>query len=121
MQAYFQYLKNVLGINQVLLRASQIKVIVWVEDLRLLNAEEMTLLQNMMNATKIPLSDYQILDLSDRGQSFDHNVIEFELVKNPQDPITQTYSPQVLHQNKNLKAQAWSFLQSIVQKYKSMS
>lgn len=121
MQAYFQYLKNVLGIHQVLLNTTEVRVFIGVEDLHLLTADENNLLHNMLKATKIPVTDYQFYNLSEAAPQMAEHAIHFELVKNPTDSLKQTYSPQVLLQDSRLKAVAWTFLQSIMQKYKSLS
>lgn len=134
MQDYVKYLKNVLGVSQILksdeaLSSSAVatqaqavsasKITVWVENFNQFTTEDHTLLNNMLAAMKIPAQDMKVEDLSLKGKS--QSPIEFELVLNPVDSGSQTYSPQVMHANKNLKSTAWTFLQQVMQKYKSLS
>lgn len=135
MQDYVKYLKNVLGVSQILksdeaLKPAAVetqaqavsaasKITVWVENFNQFTTEDHTLLNNMLAAMKIPAGDMKVEDYSLKGQS--HSPIEFELVLNPDVSKNQTYSPQVLHANKNLKATVWTFLQQVMQKYKSLS
>ena len=137
MQEYVKYLKNVLGVSQILKSDEALnpvavalqenvqspgasaasKITVWVENFNQFTTEDHTLLNNMLGATKIPAADIQVEDLSLKGSS--NSPIEFELVLNPATP-DQTYSPQAMHANKNLKAAAWTFLQQVMHKYKSL-
>lgn len=137
MQDYVKYLKNVLGVSQILKSDETLnppmvaqthepsqtvgvasKITVWVENFSQFTTEDHTLLNNMLAATKIPAADIKVEDLSLKGSL--NSPIEFELVLNPA-AADQTYSPQVMHANKNLKATAWTFLQQVMQKYKSLS
>lgn len=125
MQDYVKYLKNVLGISQILKSdealapARVTKITVWVENFNQFTNEDHTLLNNMLAAMKIPAKDMKVEDLSLKGQVI--SPIEFELVLSPDASGNQTYSPQVLHANKNLKSAVWTFLQQVMQKYKSLS
>lgn len=123
MQEYVKYLKNVLGVSQILKSDealnSALKITVWVENFNQFTTEDHTLLNNMLAAMKIPAQDMKVEDLSLKGQS--QSPIEFDLVLNPGASENQTYSPQVMHANKNLKSVAWTFLQQVMQKYKSLS
>ena len=134
MQDYVKYLKNVLGVSQILKSdetlnpipasatqqavSAATKITVWVENFNQFTTEDHTLLNNMLAATKIPAADIKVEDLSLKGSLT--SVIEFELVLNPT-AADQTYSPQAMHANKNLKATAWTFLQQVMQKYKSLA
>lgn len=129
MQEYINYLKNVLGVRQILTSNEPVlfasvqtkpahKISVWVENFSQFSAEDHTLLNNMLNAMKIPAEDMVVFDLSLKGQS--PAAIEFDLVLNPDASGSQTYSPQVLHANKNLKSTVWTFLQTIMQQYKNI-
>lgn len=130
MQEYIRYLKNVLGVNQILkddsvpvtrLASTSVvahKISVWVENYNQFSAEDHTLLNNMLAAMKIPNGDMLVSDLSQKDSNA---AINFELVLNPQDQNTQTYSPQVLHANKNLKSTVWTFLQTIMQQHKNLN
>lgn len=134
MQDYVKYLKNVLGVSQILKSDEALsgaavaaqtqavsaasKITVWVENFNQFTTEDHTLLNNMLAAMKIPGADMKVEDYSLKGQC--HSPIEFDLVLNPT-AAGQTYSPQAMHANKNLKAVAWTFLQQIMQKYKSLS
>ncbi len=128
MQEYIKYLKNVLGVSQILKDESSSfeavstvahKISVWVENYNQFTTEDHTLLTNMLAAMKIPDGDMVVHDLSLKvvGQS----LIDFDLVVSPDASGNQTYSPQVLHANKNLKSTVWTFLQTIMQKYKSLN
>lgn len=125
-QEYVKFLKNVLGVSQILnsgevpatASASVIKITVWVENFNRFSKEDHTLLNNMLAAMKIPESDIKVVDYSLKGQS--HSPIEFDLVLNPDGSGNQTHSPQVLHANKNLKSTVWTFLQQVMQKYKTL-
>ncbi len=138
MQDYVKYLKNVLGVSQILksdeaLNPSAVatqenvlpqavgasKITVWVENFNQFTTEDHTLLNNMLAAMKIPAQDMKVEDLSLKGSL--QSAIEFDLVLNPVDSGSQTYSPQVMHANKNLKSAAWTFLQQVMQKYKLLS
>ncbi|WP_409477484.1 hypothetical protein [Pseudobdellovibrio sp. HCB154] len=133
-----KYLKNVLGVSQILksdeaLNPSAVatqenvlpqavgasKITVWVENFNQFTTEDHTLLNNMLAAMKIPAQDMKVEDLSLKGSL--QSAIEFDLVLNPVDSGSQTYSPQVMHANKNLKSAAWTFLQQVMQKYKLLS
>lgn len=133
MQDYIKYLKNVLGVSQILTdesvpsqlqKASTDSVVsahrisVWVENYKQFSLEDHTLLNNMLAAMKIPDGDMVVGDLSEKNTSA---VINFDLVLNPDATGSQTYSPQVLHANKNLKSTVWTFLQTIMQKYKFLN
>ena len=138
MQDYVKYLKNVLGVSQVLkldealspvsisapapMVSAASKITVWVENFNQFTVADHTLLNNMLAATKIPGADIKVEDLSLKGSvhSSVRSPIEFELVLNPT-ASDQTYSPQAMHTNKNLKAAAWTFLQQVMQKYKSLA
>lgn len=134
MQDYVKYLKNVLGVSQILksdetlentvgltqqAASAASKITVWVENFNQFTTEDHTLLNNMLAAMKIPAQDMKVEDLSLKGKS--QSPIEFDLVLNPEASESQTYSPQVMHANKNLKSAAWTFLQQVMQKYKSLS
>ena len=132
MQGYLQYLKNVLGVSQILLDNSQTKksvqisqrVIVWVEALHSFSEADHELLSNMLAAMKIDKSDMAIFDLSEKTKmlaSLPPQALQFELVLSPTDKNAQTFSPQMMHQNKQLKAEAWTFLQKVMLKYQSLS
>lgn len=125
MQAYINYLKNVLGIQQVIKKADNIspqpkQIVVWVENLSRFTQKDQTLLNNMLAATKIPQQSFAIYDLKDKSTELSLP-IQFDLVTQPDQSGLQTYSPQVLHENKTLKAEAWAFLQTIITKYKTLS
>lgn len=129
MQEYIKYLKNVLGVSQLLrdesapntsISTSTVahKISVWVENYNQFTPEDHTLLNNMLAAMKIPHGDMVVSDLSLKTAG--STPLEFDLVLNPDASGVQTYSPQVLHANKNLKSTVWTFLQTIMQKYKSL-
>ena len=133
MQDYIKYLKNVLGVSQILkdesasatmtVAPSQAvisahRIAVWVENYNQFSSEDLTLLNNMLAAMKIPDGDMVVCDLVEKNTSA---VINFDLVLNPDSSGSQTYSPQVLHANKNLKSTVWTFLQTIMQKYKFLN
>ncbi|MES2801157.1 MAG: hypothetical protein V4654_01575 [Bdellovibrionota bacterium] len=130
MQEYIKYLKNVLGVSQILrdesprdFSASEVahasKISVWVENYDQFTTDDHTLLNNMLAAMKIPNGDMVVSDLSLKVSGTSQ--IAFDLVLSPDASGNQTYSPQVLHANKNLKSTVWTFLQTIMQKYKSLS
>lgn len=129
MQEYIKYLKNVLGVSQILksdgTSAASVastfnpKISVWVENYAQFTPEDHTLLNNMLAAMKIPDGDMVVSDLS--FKTADVSPINFDLVLSPDVSANQTYSPQVLHANKNLKSAVWTFLQTIMQKHKSLS
>lgn len=129
MQEYIKYLKNVLGVSQILKSDGEVitavasptahKISVWVENYAQFTPEDHTLLNNMLNAMKIPDGDMVVSDLSLKAS--DISPIAFDLVLSPDASGNQTYSPQVLHANKNLKSAVWTFLQTIMQKHKSLS
>ena len=130
MQEYIKYLKNVLGVSQILrddsapiVSASTSpavahKISVWVENYTQFSTEDHTLLNNMLAAMKIPSGDMVVSDLALKNAD---SVINFDLVMAPDTSGTQTYSPQVLHANKNLKATVWTFLQTIMQQHKNLN
>lgn len=122
MQAYINYLKNVLGVSQVLKSQetgkATPKIMIWIENLNAFSEADRTLLHNMISAMKIPVADLEMRDLSLQTQG--NYPIEFDLVLNPDTSKMQTYSPQVLHEQKQLKAQVWTFLQTIMQKYSAI-
>lgn len=130
MQEYIKYLKNVLGVTQILKddsapvtmvaapAAVAHKISVWVENYTQFSTEDHTLLNNMLAAMKIPNGDMVVSDLSLKTSA---SGLSFDLVMNPDTSGTQTYSPQVLHANKNLKAIVWTFLQTIMQQYKNLN
>ena len=130
MQEYIKYLKNVLGVSQILrddsapvVSASAApavahKISVWVENYNQFSTEDHTLLNNMLAAMKIPSGDMVVSDLALKNSDA---VINFDLVMTPDTSGTQTYSPQVLHANKNLKATVWTFLQTIMQQHKNLN
>lgn len=132
MQDYIKYLKNVLGVSQILRdesasigmssasnqTVSAHKISVWVENYTHFTAEDHELLNNMLNAMKIPEGDMAVNDLAEKNPN---PLINFDLVMNPDASGTQTYSPQVLHLNKNLKSTVWTFLQAIMLKYKTLN
>jgi hypothetical protein len=123
MQAYINYLKNVLGIKQVLQGSEpqplKPRIAIWVENLEKFSDADRALFNNMISAMKIPASDMQVRDLS--LKSSETFPIEFELVMNPDPAKPQTFSPQMLHEQKQLKAQVWTFLQMIMHKYSSLN
>jgi len=128
MQEYINYLKNVLGVSQVVIPASTSadtsaaysRISVWIENYNQFTTEDHTLLNNMLAAMKIPEGDMIVRDLSLKTAAV--SPIEFDLVVSPDASAgNQTYSPQVLHANKNLKSTVWTFLQTIMQKYKSLT
>lgn len=132
MQEYIKYLKNVLGVSQILtdesapqasLSASAdtaySRISVWIENYNQFTPEDHTLLNNMLAAMKISEGDMVVRDLSLKTSAV--SPIEFDLVVSPDASGNQTYSPQVLHANKNLKSTVWTFLQTIMQKYKSLN
>lgn len=134
MQNYINYLKNVLGLSQILHDESAAdgrltdmasaptctpKISVWVEDYDRFSLQDHTLLNNMLAAMKIPDGDMVVQDLSLKTKG--SSLIHFDLVLNPDNSGMQTYSPQVLHVQKNLKSTVWTFLQTVMQKYKSIS
>lgn len=130
MQEYVKYLKNVLGVSQILksnepanpgsvARAvATPKITVWVENFNQFSNEDHTLLNNMLAAMKIPAGEMVVQDLSQKNPGL--SPIEFSLVLSPDASGSQTYSPQVLHANKSLKSTVWTFLQQVMQKYKSL-
>lgn len=133
MQDYVKYLKNVLGVSQILQSSEALPpepvatqkasvgvcaVTVWVENFNHMSGADHTLLNNMLSAMKIPSQDIRVCDLSLKTQDRS-SVIEFDLVLNPDSSGHQTYSPQVLQTQKHLKSVVWTFLQQVMQKYKS--
>lgn len=127
MQAYINYLKNVLGVQQILKSTEnstesvqQAKVLVWVENLSTFSEDEQILLNNMLAAMKIPSADLAVYDLKDKSEAL-IAPIQFDLVINPDQSGLQTYSPQALQTNKSLKTAAWAFLQTIIARYKALS
>ena len=130
MQEYIKYLKNVLGVTQILRddsapvtmvaapTAVAHKISVWVENYTQFSTEDHTLLNNMLAAMKIPDGDMVVSDLSLKTSA---SALNFDLVMTPDASGTQTYSPQVLHANKNLKATVWTFLQTIMQQHKNLN
>lgn len=128
MQEYIKYLKNVLGVSQILkdesapqasTSATYSRISIWIENYNQFTQEDHTLLNNMLAAMKIPEGDMVVRDLSLKTPAV--SPIEFDLVVSPDASGNQTYSPQVLHANKNLKSTVWTFLQTIMQKYKSLN
>jgi hypothetical protein len=135
MQEYVKYLKNVLGVSQILQSNEALehvpvatqqpavlssKITVWVENFNQFTSEDHTLLNNMLGAMKIPAQDMTVSDLSLKTHD-PVSFIEFDLVLNPDSSGSQTYSPQVLHVQKNLKSVVWTFLQQVMQKHKSLN
>lgn len=130
MQDYIKYLKNVLGVSQILRddsapvtmvaapTAVAHKISVWVENYNQFSTEDHTLLNNMLAAMKIPSGDMVVSDLALKNSA---SAINFDLVMAPDTSGTQTYSPQVLHANKNLKITVWTFLQTIMQQHKNLN
>lgn len=133
MQEYVKYMKNVLGVSQILTSeepsgatpvaqenlTKSSKITVWVENFNQFSSEDHTLLNNMLAAMKIPAGDMSVNDFSLKGSV--QAAIEFDLVLKPDASGYQTHSPQVLHTQKNLKADVWTFLQQIMQKYKALA
>lgn len=127
-QDYIQYLRQVLGISQVLVdqKTDLIpqRLIVWVEDLNVFSKQDQELLFNMLSAMKIDKNDIAIFNLQQKSEiasRLKSSCIQFELVRNPIDKASQTFSPQMLHDNKQLKSEAWTFLQQMITRYASQT
>jgi len=130
---YGKYINDVLGVHQILiephelLRFKPIKIYIWVENLKMFSSEDLELLNKMIAAMKIDLSCISISDLSQKNDfvsSSSYNQVEqihFDMVQNPSPSFFQTYSPQVIHINKDLKMKAWTFLQHIMALYNKNS
>ncbi|AZZ37096.1 hypothetical protein CIK05_09925 [Bdellovibrio sp. qaytius] len=129
-QDYIKYLKNVLGVSQILrdesapasvatATVSAHTISVWVENYGQFSEADHTLLNNMLAAMKIPAGDMVVFDLAQKN--LEASPLHFDLVMNPDLSGTQTHSPQAIHLNKNLKSTVWAFLQTIMQQYKTLS
>lgn len=122
-----KYLQEVLGVKQVLreleTQQSETKEIyIWIENFQNFSNQDFDLLEKMIAATKIERSVFKILNLSaekDFKESafINSRQIHFQMLSEPVDLLSQTYSPQVLHQSKELKSKAWTFLQQVMNQY----
>lgn len=135
MRDYVDYLKKVMGVNQILAEdisedihfnqsfdnsiqeVIKTPIVVWVENLKNFNENEKLLLANMLKAMKIPEGSMAVYDLQGKeNYTISSDSIQFEMVKKPQTE-NQTFSPEMLNEKSELKKDAWSFLQKIMRKF----
>ncbi len=100
------YLTNTLGIQTILADvAKNTSTVIYVENLNSYNASETELLEKMIAALKLNLNDFNLLDLSEKGD-YSAQII---LKDKPEKP-NETYSARVLLRQPELKRKAWDDL-----------
>lgn len=124
-EVYFEYLEDVLGIKQVLFdrqpevtsQLVQIPILISVLNLKNYKAEENELLYKMIAALKLPPENYVVID-ADQISNYEAKA-HLSLVDEPiqsQNPQTiQTYSARKLLSHPDLKRQAWTEMQKLLQ------
>lgn len=126
---YFEYLENVLGIKSILLSqmieegASIIatELLFCVQNFQTYTEAETDLLSKMIAAVKVDPSRLKICDLQNANQ-FDTNCLVVFQDEAQAPPIKasltiQTFSPRLLIKKPELKKQAWTELQKVLQHF----
>lgn len=126
---YFEYLENVLGIKSILQSHEDLKgpavittdLLFCIQDYKNYSAEESDLLSKMIAAVKVDPSRLKVCDFDDAVKFETQCLVIFQNeVQNP--PVkasltVQTFSPRVLLKKPDLKKQAWTELQKILQHF----
>lgn len=123
---YFEYLENVLGIKSILQdsipaqeKPIPIDLLFCVHNYKTYSAEEIDLLQKMIAAVKVEPSRLKVCDLMEANKFetkalviFEDEVVQTLILAQVS---VQTFSPRVLLKKPELKKQAWTELQKILQ------
>lgn len=123
---YFDYVENVLGVKSILLTAIpktenqiQVELLFCVQNYKSYSTEEFDLLQKMIAAVKVDPSRLMVCDLAE-ATKFEVKALVVFQDETQVDPVkaqltVKTYSPRLLLKKSELKKQAWTELQKILQ------
>jgi hypothetical protein len=129
LDAYFDYIENVLGVKQIYLDTSDYEVIsakllVLVEQLQSMTVAEKELLEKMIAAMQIDASFIKIVDESQiKNKKFNAEFV-LKMLNTQQLPEVQdsqqqvTYSSMILLKQPQLKKEAWAHLQKVIAYFK---
>ena len=129
LEAYFEYIENVLGVKQIYIDASEqevinTKLLVVVEQLQALTVAETELLEKMIAAMQIDMSFIKMIDESQLKNKKYNAEFVLKMLNTQQLPeeknSTQqvTYSAAVLIKQPQLKKEAWAHLQKVISHFK---
>ena len=129
LNAYFDYIENVLGVKQIYLDNSDqdiisTKLLIVVENLQSMNSAETELLEKMVAAMQIDMNLIKMID----SNQLSHKKYQAEFVLkmlNTQQLMHSTnnneqvtYSSEVLVKQPQLKKEAWAHLQKVIAYFK---
>ncbi len=129
LEAYFDYIENVLGVKQIYLEASEqevieTKLLVVVEQLQSLTVDEVALLEKMIAAMQIDMSLIKMIDEAKlKNKKYNADFV-LKMLNTQQLPQVfeinhqVTYSSAVLLKNPKLKGEAWAHLQKVIAHFK---
>lgn len=129
LDAYFDYIENVLGVKQIYLDSSEqevitAKLLVVVEGLQSMTAAESELLEKMIAAMQIDMSFIKMIDSSQLKNKKHNAEFVLKMLNTQQLPQVQdaneqvTYSSAVLIKQPQLKKEAWAHLQKVIAHFK---
>lgn len=124
---YFDYLENVLGINTILLDpqpdevTEKVPLLIAVQNLTTYSDPEKDLLGKMVGALKIDIEKIKVVDLLQatrfHAEFTIHFVDDVAAGPAPQENAITTHSPRHLTHHPELKKQAWTEMQKVVQHF----
>ncbi len=124
---YLNYLGDVLGIKQIVtthaaVSSTPLQLLISVSDLSSYTLDETALLEKMITALQLGSISYRVQDDKDAKTPAAYHLVFadeiFEFVTSSQN-TTITFSPRKLLRDPNLKKQAWSEMQILLQKIKN--
>lgn len=129
LEAYFEYIENVLGVKQIYLDTSEqevieAKLLVVVEQLQSMAVAETELLEKMIAAMKIDLSFIKMIDEAQLKNKKYNAEFVLKMLNTQQLPQVSernqqvTYSSAVLIKQPQLKKDAWEHLQKVIAHFK---
>lgn len=129
LEAYFEYIENVLGVKQIYIDASEqevinTKLLVVVEQLQALTVAETELLEKMIAAMQIDMSFIKMIDESQLKNKKYNAEFVLKMLNTQQLPEEKnsnqqvTYSAAVLIKQPQLKKEAWAHLQKVISHFK---
>lgn len=129
LEAYFEYIENVLGVKQIYLDPSEqevinTKLLVVVEQLQALTVAETDLLEKMIAAMQIDMSFIKMIDEAQLKNKKYNAEFVLKMLNTQQLPQASevhqqvTYSSAVLIKQPQLKKEAWAHLQKVITHFK---
>ena len=129
LNTYFEYIENVLGVKQIYIDVSEqevinAKLLVVVEQLQSMTADEKELLEKMITALQVEQSFITMVDSAQLKNKKINAEFVLKMLNTQQLPketeSTQqiTYSSAILIKQPQLKKEAWAHLQKLIAHFK---